>query len=71
MLPDILKQPDFYDNFGIVIFSYLTIISILLLKKKIQVDKWLIYSLLSIGILGLIVDGSIVTGILQTLGVTG
>lgn len=68
-IPDILKTPEFYDHFGLIIFSYLTIIGFLWYQKKIKLEKWIPISLIVIGILGLIVDGSITSGVINLLNI--
>jgi len=53
------KQPEFFDIFGLIVFSYLFIIGIWMLKGK-KLPDWSGFVILLIAVLGLIVDGSIV-----------
>ena len=54
------QKPEFYDFFGLVTFVFLTGVGIYLLKKHKKVPKWIGFILMMLGILGLIVDGSVV-----------
>ncbi|MEK6904409.1 MAG: hypothetical protein AABW87_02330, partial [Nanoarchaeota archaeon] len=56
----IFEQPEFYDIFGLLVFFFITVISIWALKMKKPLPRWGLILLLIIGVLGLIVDGSIV-----------
>ena len=56
----IFEQPEFYDIFGLLIFAFVTVISIWSLKTGKGLPRWALIALLIIGILGLIVDGTIV-----------
>ena len=60
MLPEILTNPIFYDYAGIVVFSFIIYVGWKLHKKE-KLKKWMINTLLAIGILGLIVDSTMVT----------
>lgn len=52
--------PEYFDNFGLIVFSFLTFSSIWMIKHKKRPPNWIIYLLLISGILGLITDGYIV-----------
>ncbi len=52
-------EPQFFDIFGLVVFAYITLFSWLLLRR-IYVKKWMIIILFLIGVIGLLVDGSVV-----------
>ena len=54
-----MVNAEFFDVFGFLGFIYITIISIWILKNK-KVPGWAAIILLTIGILGLIIDGLIV-----------
>ena len=54
-----MVNAEFFDIFGFLGFIYIIIISILILKNK-KVPKWAAIILLTIGILGLTIDGFIV-----------
>jgi len=53
-------RPEFFDIFGIGVFSFITILTIWALRTKKPAPKWALVILLIIGICGLIVDGFIV-----------
>jgi len=53
-------KPEFFDLFGIVVFLFIFCISMWGLKTNKKIPKWVLTVLLIIGILGLIVDGTIV-----------
>ncbi|OGD87372.1 hypothetical protein A2870_01335 [Candidatus Curtissbacteria bacterium RIFCSPHIGHO2_01_FULL_41_11] len=53
-------RPEFFDIFGIAVFSFITVISIWAYKTQKPLPKWAILILFAIGIAGLIVDGTIV-----------
>ena len=61
MVIELLTTPEFYDIFGLPVFLFITILSIWMLWKKEIPDKKYLIILLIIGILGLIVDGLMVT----------
>ncbi len=48
--------PEFLDRFGILVFVYIIIFSLISLFKKKAVPKWMTVVLLIIGIAGLIAD---------------
>lgn len=54
------NPPEFFDNFGIVVFSALFILSVWMLKTKKETPDWVAFIVFLISILGLIVDGYIV-----------
>ena len=70
-IPEILTSPIFYDQFGIGIFLYLTVVSIWMLRTKKKMRKWMIWTLLGIGLAGLIVDGTLVAKSFDLLSVFG
>tara|TARA_Y100000310_G_C20042831_1_gene516969 strand:- start:204 stop:407 length:204 start_codon:yes stop_codon:yes gene_type:complete len=53
-------RPEFFDIFGVIIFSYIIFISLKALKRNKRLAKKELIILLIIGILGLIVDGTII-----------
>jgi hypothetical protein len=53
-------RPEFFDIFGVIIFSYIILISVKALKKNKKLTKKELIILLIIGTLGLIVDGTII-----------
>ena len=55
-----ISQPEFFDIFGIFVFTFITWLSVFGLKNKNKIPRWSLKILLVIGILGLIVDGIIV-----------
>ena len=58
---ELISTPEFYDIFGLIIFSYLLSLGIYTLTSKKKFPKLIGVSLILIGIAGLIVDGIIVT----------
>jgi hypothetical protein len=57
-LPNILAvSPAFFDIFGLITFSLLIALAVWELRTKKQTPNWIGYSILTIAILGLIVDG--------------
>ncbi len=56
----LLKDPAFFDLFGLLTFTFITVISSLSLFKHKEMPRWAVIILLCIGIAGLIVDGVIV-----------
>ena len=52
--------PEFFDNFGVVVFGFLLCLSIWMLRTKKEAPNWVAFIILLISILGLIVDGFIV-----------
>lgn len=55
----ILLEPAFYDFFGLIVFLFLIYLGIRGLKKQ-KIKPWMFKVILTIGILGLIVDFSMV-----------
>lgn len=53
-------RPEFFDIFGLIVFTFLFIVGILMLKSKKKLPDWVGFIILLIGISGLIVDGAIV-----------
>lgn len=49
-------NPAFYDIFGVFIFVFIIVISVLMLNSNEKLPNYLTWILLIIGILGLIVD---------------
>ncbi len=50
---------EFFDIFGLVTFTFLFVIGILMIMGR-ELYSWVGYVILLIGILGLVIDGSIV-----------
>ena len=57
---ELISSPEFYDIFGVGIFTYLLIIGAWMFFSKRKLPKWVSITLILIGIAGLIVDGIIV-----------
>jgi|GEM_PF-2861046 len=55
----ILLEPAFYDLFGLIVFIFLIYLGVKGLKKQ-KIKPWMFKVILTIGILGLIVDFSMV-----------
>lgn len=53
-------RPEFFDIFGIFIFTFLIALSLWGMKTRRALPRWALIILFIIGILGLIVDGAIV-----------
>lgn len=53
-------NPEFFDTFGIVVFLFITSLSLWSLNKKQCPPEWALFVLLLIGLSGLLVDGFIV-----------
>ncbi|MDO8557367.1 MAG: hypothetical protein Q7R98_02790 [Candidatus Jorgensenbacteria bacterium] len=53
-------RPEFFDLFGIAVFLFITIESVRAIKTKKRIPRWVFVLLLVIGILGLLIDGTIV-----------
>ncbi|MCK4386862.1 MAG: hypothetical protein KAV41_02145 [Candidatus Pacebacteria bacterium] len=58
-----ILHPEFFDIFGVFVFLFISIMSGWSLKTKQSLPRWAIIIFLIIGILGLIVDGIIVSTI--------
>ena len=56
----IALTPEFFDIFGIAIFTIILLIGIWKTGSKKKLPLWIGYLLATIGVLGLIVDGTIV-----------
>jgi hypothetical protein len=54
------NRPEFFDIFGLMVFSFLLIISIWMLRTKKRLPEWVGFVILLISITGLIIDGFIV-----------
>jgi peptidoglycan/LPS O-acetylase OafA/YrhL len=54
------KNPAFYDPLGFITFAFLIGVGIYMLRKSKNAPEWIWFILILIGIIGLIVDGSIV-----------
>lgn len=53
-------KPEFFDIFGIAVFGFVAVISYQALNNGHFIPRWALAILLAIGILGLMVDGTIV-----------
>lgn len=53
-------EPQFFDIFGIGVFGFITALFLWSLWKRSPLPHWSLIALLIIGILGLLVDGTIV-----------
>jgi uncharacterized membrane protein len=53
-------RPEFFDIFGLAVFSFITILSIWSLRTYKPFPRWALVGLFLIGVSGLIVDGFIV-----------
>jgi len=53
-------RPEFFDIFGLIVFTYLFVVGIWMFKQKRKIPNWIKFPILTIGILGFIVDGFIV-----------
>ena len=60
MLKKLLNDPAFFDIFGLITFSFISIVSVKSLVSGEPVSRIALFILLMIGIAGLIVDGRIV-----------
>jgi len=60
ILVNLITEPTFYDLFGLVVFSFLFVIGYLILFEKKKLPDWTGFIIFLIGILGLIVDGTII-----------
>ena len=54
-----LAKPEFYDIFGLGVFTFILVIGVLIVKGR-KMRKWVGWTLLAIGIAGILVDGFIV-----------
>ncbi len=55
-----IDNPVFFDIFGLIVFTFLFITGISMLKSKEKMPDWVGFIILIIGVLGLIVDGVMV-----------
>lgn len=53
------KEPEFFDIFGLITFGFLFWVGSWMIQKN-KKPAWLSFTILILGILGLIVDGSII-----------
>lgn len=53
-------RPEFFDIFGIGVFLFIIFISAVSLKTSLPIPRWALIVLLIIGILGFLVDATIV-----------
>lgn len=53
-------RPEFFDIFGLFVFSFIIFTSVWGLKTGKPFPKWILVALLFVGVVGLIVDGTIV-----------
>lgn len=53
-------QPEFFDIFGVVFFSFIVVVSLWALKTRKRFSKQILILLLIFGILGAIIDSTIV-----------
>ena len=58
-LIELISDPTFFDKFGLVIFTFITIIATYMLYARKLPDRKVLWLLLVVGILGLITDGTI------------
>ncbi len=68
-IPEIFTKAEFYDAFGVFIFSFLIWISVWSLRTKKRLKKWMMWALLSIGIVGILVDATLVARALKILSI--
>lgn len=54
------NKPEFFDLFGLLVFSFLLIVGYLMMGKKKKMPDWVGFVIFIVGVLGLIVDGFIV-----------
>ncbi len=57
---ELITMPEFYDIFGLVVFTFLGWVALFALRKKQPIPKWAAIVMLCIAIAGLLVDGIIV-----------
>ena len=53
-------RAEFFDIFGLITFTFLIVVGMTILRTKKRLPDWMGYVILLIGILGLIIDGTIV-----------
>jgi len=54
------QRPEVYDFLGLITFTFLLGVGIYMLKKPKKTPEWIWHILILIGVLGLIIDGSII-----------
>lgn len=52
--------PQFFDNFGVIIFAFLSVFGVWMLNTKKETSDNLAFVVLLVGIVGLITDGGII-----------
>ena len=55
-----MLKPEFFDIFGLWGFIFIFSVSLWSLKKRKPIPKWALRLLILIGILGVVIDGTIV-----------
>ena len=60
MIPAVIRQPEFFDIFGLAVFSFIIYVAVWGLKTRRSFPRWILILLAGIGIAGLFVDGVIV-----------
>ena len=68
-IPEIFTKPEFFDVFGLPIFTFIIITSVWMLRTKKKLPRSVVWILFGVGVAGLIADGLILSGVLTTLGV--
>ena len=59
-IPELLTKPEFYDTFGLVIFTLLIVVGIWMRLAKNKLPNWVAYLIITRGGVGLLIDGTIV-----------
>jgi len=54
------NRPEFFDIFGLVVFIYLFIVGVWMFKQKREIPNWIKFPIITIGVMGFVVDGYIV-----------
>jgi len=60
MVLELLSKPEYYDLLGIIAFTIIILVALIALRTAKRLAKWIIYILLTIGIIGLLIDSAIV-----------
>ena len=60
ILVNIISEPTFFDWFGLVVFTFLFLVGYYILFENKSLPDWAGFIIFLIGILGLIVDGTII-----------
>ena len=55
-----LPRPEAFDILGVGVFGFFTFVSLRSIFFSTPLPEWMVYILLIVGVLGLIIDGSIV-----------